>query len=76
MARNIFGNCSRDGYYWGYVDKYKRLMEFEDRDAYLEYISELDDVMEPYWKQRGSSYFHNNYTSYNEEVKSNETQRT
>ena len=61
MAGTIFGNESRNGSYWGYVDKYKRLMEFEDRDAYLEYISELDDtVTEPYWKQQGSYSFGGN----------------
>ena len=57
MGGNVWGNNSRDGYYYGYVDKYKRLMQFEDRDAYLEYISELDDVTEPYWKQQGSYSF-------------------
>lgn len=58
MSGSIYGNESRDGYYWGYVGKYKRLMQFEDRDAYLEYISELNDnVTEPYWKQQGSYSF-------------------
>lgn len=62
MSGSVYGNESRDGYYWGYVDKYKRLMQFEDRDAYLEYISELNDnVTEPYRKQQGSySYQKNN----------------
>ena len=61
MTGTIFGNESRNGSYWGYVGKYKRLMEFEDRDAYLDYISELNDtVTEPYWKQRGSYSFGKN----------------
>lgn len=76
MSRNVYGNNSRDGYYWGYVDKYKRLMQFEDRDAYLEYISELDDVTEPYWKQQGSSFITRITPPIMKEVQTNETQRT
>lgn len=78
MAGSIFGEFSKDGYgFWGYVETEKRMMLFVSPEEYREYIS-IPRITrkEPYWKQQGSSYFRNNYTSYNEEVKSNETQRT
>lgn len=68
MGRSIFGHYSKDGYgYWGYVEVYKRMMLFTNREEYLEYISDRKIMRkEPYWKQQGSSFNHKNYTSYNE----------
>lgn len=43
MAKPMLENYSKDGYgYWGYVEKYKRMMKFVSREEYLEYIEEDD----------------------------------
>ena len=59
MSGTIFGEYSKDGYgYWGYVEMYKKMMQFASREEYLEYISDRNITQkEPYWKQQGSSSF-------------------
>ena len=39
---NVYGNESKDGYFYGYVKKFDRWMQFPTRDYYIEYLEDLE----------------------------------
>lgn len=43
MCKTIMAEYSnKTGTWWGYVSQLKRWMEFESREAYIEYVENLD----------------------------------